>query len=323
MLFTVVLLVGCGGSGALEDAGVTDAGPGDASVDAGLGDGAIDASHDGGECCDAGDAAVGDASADAGPSCLDEGHAAGDRVPVGDDCNFCECGADGATTCTARTCPAEGPGCTYDGVEHGYGERFAATDGCNECVCAASGLACTRRCSGLAEEGAILLESMNESCGDNDAFTGHAVIAGLPVSDLRAPFDYDAARALYPETRADTEVRFRIVYDGGFVVCRLPSPDQPAIDVEVVLEWITADGAFDEGLHAYLRRNDFGFVDAWLVVASAPVGGLDGTYSPGCLDPNGFSFSAEIEPDGTARGRVSKACETDIGLDVGTFERTP
>ena len=36
-----------------------------------------------------------------------------------------------------------------------------------------------------------------------------------------------------------------VVFDEGFVVCRIPSPTQPAIDMEVVTEWITEDGAFD------------------------------------------------------------------------------
>ena len=229
------------------------------------------------------------AGADATTGCAAAGHAVGDRYAVGDHCNYCVCQADGTAVCTARSCGSLTSGCSYGGVDHAYAATFPAGDGCDTCVCAASGLACTRRCPALPEEGAILLESLTAPCGDDPAFTGDAVLAGLPTDDVSAPFVYDHASPLYPETRPDTTVRVRIEYERGFVVCRLPAPTQPAIDMEVVVEWMTADGAFDEGFHTYLRRNNFGFVDAWLVAATAPAGGLDGDYDPHCLDPNGFS----------------------------------
>ncbi|MCA9608735.1 MAG: hypothetical protein KC619_24195 [Myxococcales bacterium] len=298
------------------DAGPTDAGgPLDAGADAGTSpDASVDASSD--ASTDAG------GGSDAGPSCL-EAHAPGERFAVGDGCNFCDCHADGTRTCTARTCRALGPSCDYDGTAHAYGERFASTDGVNECVCAASGLACTRRDPILPEEGAILVESLDTPCGDDPTFTARAVLEGLPTDDFTAAFPYDRARSLYPESLPDTTLRVRIVHDDGFVVCRVPMPTQPAFDVEVVVEWITADGAFDEAFHTYLRRNGFGFVDAWQTSASAPVGGLDGTYAPACLDPGGFGFDVQIEPDGTATGSVSKVCEVDILLDVARFTRAP
>ena len=215
------------------------------------------------------------------------------------------------------------PGCTYAGQEHAYAERFPATDGCNECVCAASGLACTRRPCAMSDEGAILVESLDTPCGSDPAFTAQAVLDGLPVDELEAPFLYEKNGPLYPEILPDTKVRFRIVYDGGFAVCRIPAPGQEAFDIEVMVEWITADGSFDEGFHTYLRRNAGGFVDAWFVIASAPPGGLDGTYNPACLDANGFAFDATINADGTAMGRASKTCETDILLDIGTWSYGP
>jgi len=265
-----------------------------------------------------------DAPTDVGPSCLAAGHAAGERYPAGDRCNFCLCEPDGAAICTSRTCPGVFGGCEYEGADRAYGERFASSDGCNECVCAASGLACTRRCSGLAEEGAILLESLTEACGDDPTFTGEAVLAGFPYPELVTPLVYARDRELYPETRVDTTLTLRVVYEpGGYVVCRIPSPEQPAIDIEVSSEWLTEDLAFDEGFHTYLRRNNFGFVDGWFTVASAPVDGLDGAYRPACLDPNGFGFSATYYADGTADGSIFKVCEVHIALDVGTFQHVP
>lgn len=257
------------------------------------------------------------------PSCIDQGHVAGERFAVGDDCNFCDCHADGSTSCSARTCKGTMGGCTYDGVDHAYAERFAATDKCNECVCAASGLACTRRPCSTAEEGAILVESLDTPCGPDSTFTAQSVLDGLPVSDLEAPFLYVKNGPLYPETLPDTKVRFRLAYDGGFAVCRIPAAGQEAFDIEVMVEWITADGSFDEGFHTYLRRNAGGFVDAWLLAASAPPGGLDGTFNPACLDPNGFAFSATINADGTAEGYAAKTCETDIMLSVATWSYVP
>jgi hypothetical protein len=206
-------------------------------------------------------------------------------------------------------------------VEHGYAERFAAMDGCNECVCAASGLACTRRCPGLDEEGAILLESLDEPCGDDPSFTGQEVLNGLPFMEVTEDFIYASDRALYPESLPDTTVTVRIMYEGGFVVCRIPSPTQPAIDMEVVVEWMTEDGAFDEGLHTYLRRANFGFLDMWTTVASVPSEGLNGSYDAACMDHRGFGFSARFYADGTATGRASKICEGDIALEIGAFEK--
>lgn len=274
---------------------------------------------------DAGDdAAMADAgksdagsSIDAGP--IDAGCTGDERAHAGDYCNFCECTA-GANVCTDRTCP-DFPGCDYDGVAHAYGERFPSTDGCNECVCAASGLACTRRdCPGALEEGAILAESLDEGCGD-PSFTARSVIEGLPFDDFVLPFLYERDGPIYPEIADDTEIRVRIVYDGGFLACRIPMPGQEAWDIEVALEFVTADGAFDEGFHGYLRRNASGFVISWFVAVSAPAAGLNGTYDPRCLDPNGFGFTVQIFDDQTVQGSIDKACETDISLTVGTFTR--
>lgn len=256
-------------------------------------------------------------------SCIAAGHVAGERYSVGDDCNFCDCHADGTTACTSRQCQGSAQGCDYAGQAHAYAERFPATDGCNECVCAASGLACTRRPCASSDEGAILVESLDTPCGPDTSFTANAVLEGLPVSDLEVPYLYKKNGPLYPETLPDTKVRFRIVYDGGFAVCRIPSPGQEAFDIEVMVEWITADGAFDEGFHTYLRRDAGGFVDAWYIAAGVPAGGLDGIYNPACLDPNGFSFGATINGDGTAAGSVGKTCETDIQLAVASWSYGP
>ncbi len=219
-----------------------------------------------------------------GGSCIDAGHAPGDRFPTGDGCNFCDCQADGSAVCTDRACPAQ-IGCTYDGVDHAYAERFPATDGCNECVCAASGLACTRRDCAASEEGAILMESLATPCGPDPAFTGLSALDGLPISDVVVPFAYDKDGPIYPEVLPDTTVRVRIVYDGGFVVCRIPAPGQEAFDIEASLEWITADGSFDEGFHTFLRRSFPSFVDQWTVSASAPAGSLPRHLQPGVPRP--------------------------------------
>lgn len=253
-----------------------------------------------------------------GGSCLED-HAAGDRYSAGDNCNFCDCNADGTASCTARTCAGSAGGCTYDGVDRAYGERFPSIDQCNECVCAASGLACTRRACTTKEEGAILVESLDTPCGGDPTFTANAVLNDLPYDDFVAPFAYQRGGALYPETLPDTTVRIRIVYDGGFAVCRIPNPGQEAFDIEVLVEWMTADGAFDEGFHTYLRRNAGGFTDAWFLAMSAPPDALDGTFNPACLDDNGFGFGATLYADATAEGQASKLCETDILLNVGTF----
>ena len=93
--------------------------------------------------------------------------------------------------------------------------------------------------------------------------------------------------------------------------------------MEVLIEWFTADGAFDETFHAYLRRNAGGFTDVWTFAASVPSGGLNGSYTPGCPLDRGFAFSAVIDADRSARGSVSKVCEVDIALQVGGFEVAP
>lgn len=267
------------------------------------------------------DAAI-DAPSDAGPSCLDT-HAAGDRYSVGDDCNFCECTATGEEVCTDRTCSVSIGGCSYDGTSHAYGDRFPSTDGCNECTCAASGLACTRRTAcAPSDEGAILLENLNAPCGDDPTFTAGHVLEGLREPDFVAPFLFQRDRPSYPEVRPDTTARIRVVYDGGIIACRIPSPDQPALDILVRVEWMTEDGSFDEGFLAYLRRNNFGFLDTWMIEGSVPLGSLDGTYTPPCpIDPRGYSFSLSFDPDGHATGEITRACETDIALTVGTVER--
>jgi hypothetical protein len=180
---------------------------------------------------------------DAATSCVDLGEPVGERIPVGDDCNFCTCNADGSRTCSERTCQVSGNTCEYDGVTHAYGERFPSTDDCNECVCAASGLACTRRdCEGTElEEGAILLETLDEPCGDA-AFTAQAMLDELPYATGTAPFLYGRERPPehYPEWLPDSEVTWRVGYDGGFAVCRIPNEGQESIDLEVIVpvgEW--------------------------------------------------------------------------------------
>lgn len=305
-------------------------GPGGETTPQGSGGAAGSGGHTGGSA--AGTAGSGGGSGGSGAagstgsgggSCIEQGHLAGERFSTGDGCNFCDCHLDGSTACTDRTCSATIGGCTYAGQDHAYAERFPATDGCNECVCAASGLACTRRACASSEEGAILMESLDTPCGPDPAFTGKSVLDGLPVSDLVAPFPYTKDGPLYPETLPDTTVRFRVVYEGGFVVCRIPHPGQEAFEIEVTAEWITADGSFNEGFHTYLRRSVSQFVNAWYVFASAPAGGLHGTFEPKCLDPNGFGFFTSIDADGTATGDVSKNCETDIALTVGAWSFAP
>ncbi len=316
-LSVLLLLSGCECSAPTEDDAGTDGGR-----DAGEQDGGaiLDAPMDAASVDDTGSDAPPDA-----PSCLEMGHEAGDRFSAGDACNFCECQADGSVVCSDRTCFPALNGCDYDGTMHEYGERFPSTDGCNECVCAASGLACTRRSEcAPSDEGAILLESANEACGDNPDFTPAGILARLPTTDFTAPFLYDRDRIPehYPEVLADTNIRVRIVFDDGFMVCRIPSPDQPALDLQITVEWITEDGAFDEGFPAYLRKNDFGFVDAYEIAASIPLGGLGGTYTPICaIDPGDYSFSASVEPDGHATGAAYRVCETDLSFMIGSFDR--
>lgn len=257
-------------------------------------------------------------------SCIDQGHFAGERYLADDNCNFCDCNADGTTTCTTRAgCNVFGGDCTYDNVGHRYGEHFPATDGCNECVCAVSGLACTRRaCAPGADEGAILLETLTATCG-LASFTTQNVLDEMPYKIVNAPFLYNRSGSLYPETLPDTTVDIRIVYDGGFSVCRIPMPGQEALDIEVIIEWRTADGAFDEGFRAYLRKDAGGFVDAWYINTTVDYGMLDGTYNSMCFDPGAYGFSGQIDRDGSAFGDVFKVCESDIALTVGTWEIRP
>ena len=321
--FTLILglasVTGCGG-------GTPNPGDSSASVSSSASTGSGGAGGSGGSggaSTSSSATSSGSGGSGGGKSCITEGHVAGERYHVGDNCNFCDCNADGTTTCTHRTCPAKGPGCTYDGHDYAYAERFPSTDKCNECVCAASGLACTRRACSTEEEGAILVESLDTPCGPDQTFTGQAVLDGLPVNDVTVPFLYVKNGPKYPETLPDTKVRVRVVYDGGFVVCRIPSPGQEAFDIEALVEWISADGSFNEGFHTYLRRNAGGFTDAWYISAGVPAGGLDGTFNPNCLDPNGFGFAATFDADGTASGYTSKLCETDILLDVATWAYTP
>ncbi|MEM9862266.1 MAG: hypothetical protein AAF938_11650 [Myxococcota bacterium] len=263
---------------------------------------------------------------DAARSCLDEGREVGERRPAGDECNFCECNADGSETCTERSCADSAlEGCEYGGVMREYGVRFPAADDCNECVCAASGLACTRRferCEDTAEEGAILLETLDDECGI-EGFTPNAVLEALPYSELDAPFVYERERddRLYPETLLDSELTLRIVRDqDGYAVCRIPRAGQEAIDMEVFVEWFTADGSFDETFHSYLRRNAGGFTNVWTFAASVPPGGLNGSYEAECPGERGYAFNATIDADRSARGDAVKICEVDIALQVGGFQ---
>ncbi|MFO0615460.1 MAG: hypothetical protein U0414_22900 [Polyangiaceae bacterium] len=318
--FTVGMSLAMGVTASLLVAACDDGSPDDRSTGSTTSSGSTSSSSVGSASSGTGGSGSTSASSSSGgPSCLDAGHAAGDRYPVGDDCNFCECNADGTTTCTSRTCPSLTPGCTYAGMNHAYAEHFPSTDACNDCVCAASGLACTRRPCTTVEEGAILVESLDTPCGSDPNFTAKAVLAGLPVSDVSAPFPYDKTDPKYPETLPETTVRVRVVYDGGFAVCRIPAPGQEAFDIEVLAEWITKDGSFDEGFHTYLRRNAGGFTNAWYLAMSAPKGGLDGTFDPNCFDDNGFSFDATFDASGTVDGSVYKTCETDFGVHTGSF----
>lgn len=251
----------------------------------------------------------------------------GTRTPAGDGCNWCDCQTDGTLACTTRTCRDTGMGCEYDGRAREYGERFTSMDGCNECVCAASGLACTRRIcgdGGVPDEGAILLSNLNEPCGPVPTFTGEALLAYLRDEPYRAPLAYNRGGTLYPETRADTMVTVRVSYTDGFIVCRIPSPGQEAIDMEVDIEWRTDDGAFDEGFHAYLRRTTSVFVDQVDYAMSVDSYlDLHGSFDPSCIDPRYIGFSGAFLADHSATGAVGKTCETDIFLDVGSWSVPP
>ncbi len=245
----------------------------------------------------------------------------GERVYQGDGCNFCDCTDAGLANCTTRTCVPINDGCMYNGMQYDYAETFDSTDRCNECVCAASGLACTRRpeCVDGLEEGAILLEALDETCGDIEGFTGQSVLDLLEPAVREGPFDYNNGGPLYPETLADTTMSVRVTYVGGYVVCRIPSVGQEALDIEAILEWQTADGAFDEGQQTYIRDNAGGFLDAITTVSALEPNEIHGTYDHDCLDAGPISFAPRYNDDDTADGVVLKTCETDIGLTLGDW----
>lgn len=273
-------------------------------------------------------------------SCIDDGHTVGVRYAKGDDCNFCDCLADGTEVCSKHQCKTDAGGCTFDGRDYPYAARFDAGDDCNECVCAASGLACTRRCANeeLENNSAVLLENLDEGCAGDPTFTGRAILDSMPYKTFETAFVYEHDRPaiLYPETLPPTTIRVTVAYEeGGYIACRNPNDSQPAIDMEATIEMVTADGQFDEGFHTYLRRNNFGFLDAWMFAMGADNDDLDGSYDPNCLDPNGFSIGFLIfnstgsvnggdgEVDHHAEGDIAKACETDLPLTVGVFNYTP
>ncbi len=244
----------------------------------------------------------------------------GERVSIGDGCNFCDCSEAGLENCTSRTCVPINDGCSYEGVEHDYGEVFDASDDCNVCVCAASGLACTRRskCDPF-DDGAILLEGLDESCGGIDEFTGQWVLDQLESGPWTGPLDYANDGPLYPEVLSDTSMTVRVHPLDGFVVCRIPAVGQEAIDMEAVVEWTTADGALDEGQHTYVRRNYGGFLMAVTTVATVAPQNIHGTYDHACPDAGALSLALRWNDDGTSEGTVSKVCEVDFGLTVGDW----
>jgi hypothetical protein len=213
-------------------------------------------------------------------------------------------------------------GCEYDGTTYAYAERFDATDACNSCVCAASGLACTRReaCDPEFDEGAILLESLDAPCGPFDDFNAEWVLTNLSPWERTGPLDYENAGPLYPESLADTTMTVRVTFPADlYIVCRIPSPGQEALDLEAVLEWQSEDGAFDEGQHTYVRRNYGGFLEAFTSVGALDSSELSGSYSPGCPDAGGVSIAPRWSDTGDAEAGLFKTCEVDIGLSVGQW----
>lgn len=246
----------------------------------------------------------------------------GERVYMDDGCNFCDCTDGGLDNCTERECTPISDGCEYDGMTYAYAEYFDATDDCNLCVCAASGLACTRRdaCDPEFDEGAILLESLDAPCGPFDDFTAEWVLTNLAPWERTGPLDYENAGPLYPETLADTTMTVRVTFPAeGYIVCRIPMPGQEALDLEAVVEWVSEDGAFDEGQHTYIRRNYGGFLDAFTSVSALSPNELTGTYSPGCPDAGGVSIAPRWNDAGDAEAGLFKTCEVDIGLTVGQW----
>ncbi len=245
---------------------------------------------------------------------------------MGDGCNFCDCTDAGLDNCTERACTPISDGCDYGGMSYAYAEQFDASDECNICVCAASGLACTRRedCDPDFDQGAILLESADDPCGPFDDFTGAWVMENLAPLERTGPLDYENAGPLYPETLVDTTMTVRVTFpEDGYIVCRIPSPGQEALDLEAVLEWQSEDGAFDEGQHTYVRRNYGGFLEAFTGVSALEPGELSGTYSPGCPDAGGISIAPRWNDTGVAEAGLFKTCEVDIGLTVGQWTSPP
>lgn len=182
---------------------------------------------------------------------------------------------------------------------HAAGDRFLAGDGCNTCVCQADGaLACTERVCPLDRNG----------CSYDDAEHGYG--ERFPSTD-GCNGCVCAASGLACTRRS---------CDGAFEEGAIPSPGQEVFDIEVVLEQTTADGAFDEGIRTYLRRNAGGFTNVWTTVAAVGVAELNGSYDPRCLDPRGFTFTATFDADGSASGAISKICETDLTFTVGAWE---
>lgn len=283
----------------------------------------------GGQGGSGGVAAGAGGSAGAG-SCLDD-HAVGERFSVGETCNFCDCEEDGTSTCTDRTCTDLGGQCTYGGARHSYGERFPARDCCNECACTFSGIACTRRDCGPPEgleegprekEDDILVESLDAPCGDDPTFTASAALGRLPSYDFVVPFHYephgeDLPEDERPETLPDSQVRVRIVYGGGIVVCRPPNPDYEhdvaELEFEIVVEWMTEDGAFNEGAHGYMRAYPESEEPEWSILAYRE--GLQGSFEAGCSD----SFFFDLRGDATAaEGDITNGCG-DYGLILASF----
>ena len=251
-------------------------------------------------------------------ACADEGA----RVYQGDGCNFCTCEGGELVDCSDRECEPISDGCTYDGTTYAYAERFDSTDECNECVCAASGLACTRRedCENGNEEGAILLEDDLTLCGDVKDFNGALVRDGLEPLSRTGPLDYDETSPLYPDDFPTTDMTLTIAFpEDGYVVCRIPSAGQEALDLEAVIEWQTDDGRFDEGQHTYVRRNARGFLLATTSVMSFSPEGIHGSYSPDCPDAGSIGLGPRWNFDGTAESTINKTCEVDIGLSVGNW----
>lgn len=244
----------------------------------------------------------------------------GERVYMGDGCNFCDCTDAGLDNCTTRTCVSISDGCSYEGVDYGYAEVFDASDDCNVCVCAASGLACTRRSEcGDFDEGAILLEGLDEPCGDIEEFTGQWVLDWLESDSWAGPLDYNNDGMPYPEVLPDTSMRVRVHGLDGYIVCRIPAPGQEAIDMEAIIEWATDDGAFDEGQHTYIRRNYGGFLMAVTSVATVDPENIHGTYDHSCLDAGTISLGLRWNDDGTGEGIVSKVCEVDFAVTLGDW----